>query len=301
MLRFYRTWAERLLIAMIYLQKREDTAMGDKTDIIATVKGFRTDNPAHADVVYRALDSYIHPQSGDDPTNAEVIEGTLGQFGKKKSDDLDLIDTIVRTLQLPYSANHFSGSYVKMLRDAILRPEELMKWRKNNTVTLKCECGREFNSGEMVTAHNAGDGTIKFLCHQCAKPVYTACRHCDKLVIIKNGFHPSKQVSCGCQERAQAIAQAATAAPEQPTLNAAMRRAMRRAAMQGDNATVATPAPVEPIPVYTPDVEARIGGTMNWRTIMDGPREGFRTADYAQIQRETLAAAIGDNFDGPAE
>jgi hypothetical protein len=244
MLRFYKTWAERLLIAMLYLQKREEAALGDKTEIVATIKGFRTDNPAHADVVYRALHSYVDPNSDEDPTNAEVIEGTLGQFGKKKSDDLDLIDTIVRTLQLPYSANHFSGSYVKMLRDAILRPEELIKWKKNQTSSLKCDCGREFNSGEMVTAHGAGDGAMKFLCHQCAKPVYAACRHCDKLVIIKNGFHPSKPMSCGCQERAAAVAQVGAPTPVMEALNAATRRALRR---QIERETGVRPVEAEPM------------------------------------------------------
>ena len=306
MLRLYKSFAQRILVALVYLIKTEEAAQGSKAAVINTVRGWRSDNALHTDTVYRALNAYADPEEG--AANEDVLLGIFGQLTRKKNDDLDLIDTIVNTLQLPNAANHFNGSYLKMLREAILRPEELIKWRKANAATLKCECGHQFQSSEMVTAYSIGDGTYKFFCAKCKPPAYVACRTCGDALTIRGSFNVLKGADCGCTARRTAAQVPPDAEAEnivdqvtratgrdplgvynvlrqmdapQAALNAAARRAQRRAAAQAVEPTPAPPAPA-----------------MNQRVFYEGiPVETFGAAQTAFYGNNLMEQAP----DGPTE
>jgi len=95
---------------------------------------------------------------------------TKGEFR-----DRDLIDTIVRTIGLPYARNAIAGSSLDSLRAAILLPEEIVNLKTSLEKETFCvSCGHKFMSGEMATYNGVSRGSRGFLCTRCTQPSYMA-------------------------------------------------------------------------------------------------------------------------------
>jgi hypothetical protein len=276
MVRLYKSWMTRIIIALVYLQKAEDADDANRTAIVQVLKSYRSTNPVILDQTLRAINRYVDPEP-DEPSTTEVLETAIMAAARKKSDDMDLIDTIVSHLQLPNAAQYFNTAYLKGLRDAILRPDELIKWRKNANETLKCcSCGKDLIRGELMTVENGGDGSMKFACHKCAHPSIVACRECGKAMGIKAGFNPSKGVECGCR---RVPAEPAVPTPNEAqaayigtiTLNAETRRRQARA-QRNNPIFVQTPLQQyvgnNPIFYATPTLETQFA-----EETADGPAE----------------------------
>lgn len=209
--RFYLQIVQRLLIAYVYFQKAEETV--GKDAILTTLQPHREADATNRDVFYSAYRAYQTPLEGDDlTTHASVVASLFGQLRRTKQDDTDLITTIVKVLGLPASMNRFSGLSLKGLRDVIMRPSELVEWRKVALKEIRCKCGTAFEHGEMVTITLAS-GDPLFQCHKCVRPVYARCDYCTSNVELvgANATRHLKEIDCGCRKRAERAAQVAAA------------------------------------------------------------------------------------------
>jgi hypothetical protein len=90
--------------------------------------------------------------------------------------DRDLIDTMVRILQLPYARSILSGNTLQMLRAAILLPDELIALKSQLKENMSCiGCGHKLLHGEMAIYSHQGEGSNHgFLCSRCQKPSFVA-------------------------------------------------------------------------------------------------------------------------------
>lgn len=202
MARFYREFVERIIVALILLTSVEKES--PKTTILQHLQKFKSGNPNDDDIVYRAISRWADFRQGDEDyiANEEVLAGALGQMRKTKQQDTDLIETIVKTLQLPFSAHYFYPAHLKALREAILRPDELMSWKKSITENnLKCKCGHAFESHEAVITRSVGDGTYEILCHKCARPQRVACDRCGEAFMLSEKINYMGKVECGCHKK----------------------------------------------------------------------------------------------------
>lgn len=202
LMKLYKTYLERLLIGMLLLIELERT--DGKAVVIAKVHGWTSNNHLYQDAVDRALGAYAQELPGEDASNAEVLAGTFGQLTKKRSDDADLLDTVVRLVQLPYVNNYISARTLLDLRDAILTPSEQKSVKTALKDSIQCaQCRRDLTSGEMVSIHTDKNMPC-VICHKCQRPQYVACDHCEKPMIISGkvtGTH-MKGVDCGCRTKA---------------------------------------------------------------------------------------------------
>ena len=209
MVRFYKTYLGRLLLGLLILIEME--RQGGKAGVATIVQSYRSDDPLKENAVANAVNYYLNAYPDETPSNDEVLEGVFGQLTKKKTDDSDLLDTIVGILRLPYLGG-FSSSAVKLLRDAILTPSELGELRKIAKSSAKCSCGHVFESSEMTSVHIDGSGTVSIICTACNRPEYIRCDSCDTLVPAVRANIKVGRVDCGCQRKKKLAEQQQTAA-----------------------------------------------------------------------------------------
>lgn len=255
MVRFYKTYLGRLLLGLLVLIEVE--RQQGKAGVTTLVQQFHPVDVLQEDAVNRAVNYYLNGYPDETPSNDEVLLGVFGQMTKKKTDDSDLLDTIVGILRLPYLGG-FSASAVKLLRDAILTPAELSELRKTTKSVSKCSCGHEFNSSEMVSVHVSGD-TLSLICTKCDRPSYIRCDYCDQLVSM-NRVNWKNPVDCGCQKKAKAEQQTTTATlgnhlrtggagiilDETAAISPAQMRILRRGVYRSQGATAAMPTQAPP-------------------------------------------------------
>lgn len=223
MSRFYRSYLGRLLLGFLILIELEASPIGKAgvQEIAARWKG----SPVDEAVVHHALAEYMHGYPDEAPDNADVLKGVFGQLTKTKSDDLDLLDLIVRTLRLPF-VNYFSTASVKALRDAILTPNELSELKSAVKANTKCVCGHDFSAGEAVSLCME-NGLISIQCTKCQRPTLVCCDYCRGVVAITSKTNLRNTIDCGCTSRK------AAAGPGDPTnltiaQMAAQQRILRR-------------------------------------------------------------------------
>lgn len=217
MARFYREFVDRIIVALILLMQVEKDS--PKETILLHLKKHKATDEMEQDIVYRAISRYVdtHKTDEDFIANEEVLAAALGQLRKTKQHDTDLIETIVKALQLPHTSHYFHLGHLKQLRDAILRPDELAKWKKAVTnENLKCKCGHAFESGEAVSTRLEGDGTYSFSCHKCARPIRVACDRCGEAFGLSEKINYMGKVECGCHLKKKAEPQAAIDAAQAP-------------------------------------------------------------------------------------
>jgi hypothetical protein len=107
----------------------------------------------------------------------EIIADLTKILGSKEPyNDRDLIDTMVRILQLPYSRNIFGYGTIQRLREALLVQEELTAWKNTASKEWICSsCGHKLKNGEMCTLiSNGGGNGATMVCTRCARPVCVA-------------------------------------------------------------------------------------------------------------------------------
>ena len=117
--------------------------------------------------------------------------------------DHSVIDEILRILQSPYGRNQFSGETIKLLRRAVLMPDEIVALRAQlEKVEGKCAgCGREFRSGE-VTTYVAQEGNRNlervFFCLACHPPDYVRCQKCGDFHGLSRSLRENLRKSPKC-------------------------------------------------------------------------------------------------------
>lgn len=147
----------------------------------------------------------------------QIIEELIVQIEQNdlKESDADLVDTIVRILQLPYARQMLSGEGLKQLRRAILLPEEAsgLLARLEQLEKTCATCGHTFQGGElMVLKERNTDRT--FHCTKCVSIHSMACERCGNTVEVQEVKHVACEACSG--EQATPRPRQATQAPSNP-------------------------------------------------------------------------------------
>lgn len=198
MFRFYKQYVQRMLMGLVAIKLLETTQ--DRRQLATFLAGQHFTDPQDEGHWREALGSYQDlPAPGDDIlTNDDIIHTVLSQF-KKDPNDTELIDTVVKTLQLPFAGNRFGMSTLRALRDAILRPDELAEFRKQ-THNITCSyCSKEFRNHEYVSTEIDNQGLIKLVCFTCMPSSYVPCFRCGELTGLKNIKPSLGYAYCGCK------------------------------------------------------------------------------------------------------
>src|ERR1700680_853270 len=125
MLRFYRVFMEQVLMALIYARELEGSSGRSFDNVREYCSRWRTFNPGQYPNQTQAASDVMRVifDSNDMEKNlTEIIDDLIEQVRAShmlkggSSSDKDLIDTMVRILQLPYSRNRLSGDSLEALR-----------------------------------------------------------------------------------------------------------------------------------------------------------------------------------------
>ena len=119
---------------------------------------------------------------------SDMIQEMGEQIAKADSPNADasIIDEIVRILRLPYARNNINADHLKLLKRAILMPDEVAALNASlNDIEGRCTaCNRVFSSGEMVTyqkdEQRRGDTTPSIYCTICVPPDFARCGECGE-------------------------------------------------------------------------------------------------------------------------
>lgn len=199
MLRFYKDFMENCLMVLLYLDRSAGIDLNDvnqwamKRSWSPEVKGI--------------IKSRMYGLGGSDGTTLQTMITTLtDKLSKLKEEresgqDGNLINAIVRTLQLPFPRNVMSGETLKALRTALLLPEEIGGLTQRlEARELRCGgCSRKLRNEEMVTLMEDRQGGV-LMCHTCVRPSYVMCDHedCYEHVQLDKKYRAlhKKKVSC---------------------------------------------------------------------------------------------------------
>lgn len=175
MLRLYRQFGEKMLVYLLFLQSKVTPQY--VWDSIRREPGVGK-NLLDEGGLANLLD---HTQQEMTEVNSlkDEIRELYEQLSKPRV-DLDLIDTIVSLLNLPYGTNQISHQTIDNLRKAILNPEELAALKKDLAKQeMHCSnCQRLFGNGEMLTSAIGQGGRIYLYCAACKVPEFRTCDHC---------------------------------------------------------------------------------------------------------------------------
>lgn len=197
MIRLYRIMVEQLLMAVVYLHHGGYRP----ADVYGAVVRYGKERGEDGSI-FRELRNY-----GGLDTWTELIDKLTLLLRESHQNlmtarDGDLIDTVVRILQLPHARNNLTGKTLDSLRKAILMPDELGKVLDIKRLESCCgHCGHPFGDGEMATAHI--DGGCVFMCVRCFSPTVMRCNLCkdgisyvaDKLKMFMG------KITCGCNKK----------------------------------------------------------------------------------------------------
>jgi hypothetical protein len=173
MMRFYRPTVEALLVQTIYCKEQAGFTLADLTHAL---RNWTTGNQSRNNILAAAR------KASSSVSLAELTENLFTQLAEDGSmrKESDLIDELVRTLQLPFARNVLSGDTLKRLRNAILLPSEqgglLHRLRARE---MACAgCGTDFHDSESITFSNQ-EGAIALFCHRCVRPASVSCAGCE--------------------------------------------------------------------------------------------------------------------------
>ena len=187
MIRLYRQMALQLMMTLMYLKDSQIKFENVYSTVMDRWVG--RDVEGHSDAAV-SLVRDIRENYGFRATSTDYNE-MLDQLVEQLSvdtNDVDLIDTIVRILGLPFAANYVSDKTLTSLKKAILLPAELVAL-KNSLKDQELHCGnchKELVSGEMVTFSKGGFGnkdTVNLWCVNCKTPDYVTCPNCKEHVV----------------------------------------------------------------------------------------------------------------------
>lgn len=203
MLKLYRPHAELLLLLAAYTRARGSLSL---SDVINVAGNIHHSNAAHGAVLVNARRGAKNPPSGEhwlDQALTTLYDGlALEQNGRG---DADLIDQIVRALQLPYARNILSGESMRRLRTAILLPSEqaglLNRLRQREMSCAHCGIALHDHESVTVIADPSSNGQT-LLCHRCAAPTSVPCASCEQVALLSSkAMHAMSRMQCPtCQE-----------------------------------------------------------------------------------------------------
>ena len=187
MVRLYASLVEYMLLALLYVK---DTAGTRATEIVFDNAVSNWYKPKYSNegyhkvvaLVRNMLDTRPMSSFGEIDDAIKTTQESLATYNSPVSfRDSDLIELIVKTLQLPHARAALSGKALEQLKRAILLPDERAKLNEIiEAKELACiGCGRRLQRGEMMMY--AGDG--QFFCHNCEIPNIVACSKCKEGVI----------------------------------------------------------------------------------------------------------------------
>ena len=174
MLRIYKDFIRRLLLICLHYKAIGWSVAGAYRDVSERLGRDSISRTPEEDLARRAL-KFLYEDDGFNSRSVELSElidwMSKMLISSDKSDDRDLIDTIVRVLELPYSRNALSGSAVSRLRAGLLVPDELSKLRPILEGETSCtRCGHKFQNGEMTVFYSEGPNGRVFVCTRCKRP-----------------------------------------------------------------------------------------------------------------------------------
>ena len=187
MIRLYRHMALQLMMTLMYLKDSQIKFENVYTTVIDRWSGRGVEGHSNEAVslVRDIRENYSFKAHNED---YDVMLDQLVEQLSKETNDVDLIDTIVRILGLPYATSYVSEKTLTSLKKAILLPGELVNL-KNSLKEQELHCGnchKELMSGEMVTFSKGGFGikdAVNFWCVNCKTPDYVACPNCKEHVV----------------------------------------------------------------------------------------------------------------------
>lgn len=177
MLRFYTPLIEKVLCVLLQAQDA-----GLEVDSAQRYVGKSSRLNCSKNLTYHLQRS--RNLKSEDVSLRQLVD-TLGEAvmaANRDGSDVDLIDTIVRVLQLPYSKNVLSGGTLELLRSAILLPKEVasLKTRLDKGELSCFHCGKDLVSGELTVLTTDGRRGNGILCLRCAgSSILIPCQGCD--------------------------------------------------------------------------------------------------------------------------
>lgn len=143
--------------------------------------------------------------SGEDQHQIDGLIQLFSKFitrkrSKSESTEGDLIDLIVKTLQLPFTAAVLAGRTLNNLRKALLLPEELTGLTSRLVKQEKCcmSCGKDFEPGEAMIYYEPSDSnsTSTIMCFACSKPEMVKCGNCKESVPFGDVYATKRSKGC---------------------------------------------------------------------------------------------------------
>lgn len=207
MLRFYRQFMEQVFLALVHARDNTGESFDDSQRY--TFERWRNMSPGR--FPYQRQDHvnlvrFIHETNNFDAWNMTDLIDVIGaqinaQVNQDRPSDKDLIDTIVRLLQLPFARNRFNGETLNNLKTALLLPDEAAGLKeKLQRQEWYCTCGHKFESGEMGTIVSDHRTTV-MVCANCTFPTRIACGNGKHSLGVSKAFHKSiiKERGSACE------------------------------------------------------------------------------------------------------
>ncbi len=174
MLRVYKDFLHRVLVVLLYY--REIGHDYKEAHIYVRDRMYVEGNGQMGPKVHEALRFFDEQYVVGDMSLNDLIDQICAQLTSREPEaDRDLIDTIVRVLNLPYCQNTIANSSITRLRNAILIPDEIVNLKATLERELYCgSCSHKFMSGEMSTITRGDGHGVTVSCTRCIRPVYIA-------------------------------------------------------------------------------------------------------------------------------
>ena len=229
MLRFYKQFIEQVFLTLLHA--RDHYGPDFQTVSNYAIEHWRYEDTArnryHTPELIRVVRGILDSNSLEGWSLTELINEMAAQIGAAQLTrgtsfgDKDLIDTIVRTIQLPFARNRFSGEVLDSLKKALLLPEEAAGLKeKLQREELSCvQCGHHFIQGEMGTISIDRRGSV-LVCGACVTPTLIPCGSGKHVISMPRGVAKSilREREKACEECAieTSSSTAGTAVPEAP-------------------------------------------------------------------------------------
>lgn len=188
MLRMYKATAEQLLAVVVYLN---DQVGVTPDQIFERTRHVQMGDPYQQNILNNARKTLrgglTEAQMRAFPYHLITLltKGLMEE--DKPHGDKELLDTLVRVLQQPYTRNILSGGALAKLRDNLLLPSEVggLTHRLNAKEMACGSCGMPFHDHESVTYVRDAAGGGQFLaCHRCTVPQVVPCATCESTAAL---------------------------------------------------------------------------------------------------------------------
>lgn len=279
MFKVYKQLLEEFYVLLAYMKTQGLSIKGARASLSARY----TNLPGkHQNMAYTILRSPQLDEYRDPDHIFEELHDILAS--PSRSQDGDLIDLMVKILQLPHVRNIISGDTLAALRRGLLLPNEMggliERLRKRSMSCMNC--AHEFGHYEALVMLPAIEGRNEsaLYCLACYKPALVMCKSCGKGAVlsekVRNSLYSFNCVECDAKEgkvdssskskKAQKVEAARVRMaqePDQERMMEELRRLEREAIRPAPTAPPRPPAAVSPF-----DNLRFTGGTTNGRFII---------------------------------